>query len=80
MFLLVGTNPFLVSTKEYVKIFGGEQKPYNIGLNPSKRAEIIAHSSLDQRQNRVWTENAKGTVVTFKVDYRKLDRMTLGKG
>ena len=76
----LGVSPFLVSTKEYVKIFGGEQKPYNIGLNPSKRAEIIANSSLDQRQNRGWTENAKGTVVTFKVDYRKLDRMTLGKG
>ena len=76
----LGVSPFLVSTKEYVKIFGGEQKPYNIGLNPSKRAEIMENSSLDQRKNRGWKENAKGTVVTFKVDYRKLDRMTLGKG
>ena len=76
----LGVSPFLVSTKEYVKLFGGEQKPYNIGLNPSKRAEIIAHSSLDQRQNRGWKENAEGTVVTFKVDFEKLDRMTLGKG
>ena len=40
----------------------------------------MENSSLDQRKNRGWKENAKGTVVTFKVDYRKLDRMTLGKG
>ena len=83
----LGVSPFLVDTKEYVKIFSAagadktQQKgkgQYNVGINPAKRQTILDKSTLKQRQAKGWTENEAGTVVRFKVDYRKVKRMATG--
>ena len=76
----LGVSPFLVDSKEYVKIFSaaGAKGQYNVGLNPAKRATILEQTTLEQRQSKGWTENEAGTVVRFKVDYRKVKRMATG--
>tara|TARA_R100000008_G_scaffold48179_1_gene28597 strand:- start:3409 stop:5415 length:2007 start_codon:yes stop_codon:yes gene_type:complete len=47
----LGVSPFLLGTKEYVKLFGAAKPQYNITLNPAKAAQV--REGVDRRGMKI---------------------------
>ena len=76
----LGVSPFLVGTKEYVKLFGSADKVYNVTINPAKLKEVRAGTEAKglKPEKAGFTTIIKGQGTSMKRPVHRLGKR--GKG